>query len=209
MSDEEATLWTSQAITGEMNFTSAQLTLAENQQIALKPYCKWKAPAPSNRDLTFTVGTPGVISVSDDGTTLTTIGLGSTTLTATTADGYSSTMIVSVKEVQELVDVTQSTWGSSITTTYSVGWIFKNNTVVDLTVTRAAMLVLNTETGNYEENGIYADGLNLLARSNNGTATGTLKLREENVKQLPSSMLRISYVYNGKTYTVDIPFTNL
>ena len=209
MSDEEATLWTSQAITGEMNFTSAQLTLAENQQIALKPYCKWKAPAPSNRDLTFTVGTPGVISVSDDGTTLTTIGLGSTTLTATTADGYSSTMTVSVKEVQELVDVTQSTWGSSITTTYSVGWIFKNNTVVDLTVTRAAMLVLNTETGNYEENGIYADGLNLLARSNNGTATGTLKLREENVKQLPSSMLRISYVYNGKTYTVDIPFTNL
>ena len=208
MSDEEATLWTSQAITGEMNFTQKEITLAENQQIALKPYCKWKAPAPSNRTLTYTIGTPGVITVSDDGTTLTTIGLGSTTLTATTADGYSSTMTVSVKEVQELIDVTLSTWGSSITTTYTVGWKFVNNTVVDLTITRAAMLALNPDTGDYEEV-VYTDGLDLLARSNSGSASGTLKLREENVKQLPTSKLRISYVYNGKTYTVDIPFTDL
>ena len=208
MSDEEATLWTSQAITGEMNFTQKEITLAENQQIALKPYCKWKAPAPSNRTLTYTIGTPGVITVSDDGTTLTTIGLGSTTLTATTADGYSSTMTVSVKEVQELIDVTLSTWGSSITTTYTVGWKFVNNTVVDLTITRAAMLALNSDTGDYEEV-VYTDGLDLLARSNSGSASGTLKLREENVKQLPTSKLRISYVYNGKTYTVDIPFTDL
>ena len=208
MSDEEATLWTSQAITGEMNFTQKEITLAENQQIALKPYCKWKAPAPSNRTLTYTIGTPGVITVSDDGTTLTTIGLGSTTLTATTADGYSSTMTVSVKEVQELIDVTLSTWGSSITTTYTVGWKFVNNTVVDLTITRAAMMALNPDTGDYEEV-VYTDGLDLLARSNLGSASGTLKLREENVKQLPTSKLRISYVYNGKTYTVDIPFTKL
>jgi hypothetical protein len=208
MSDEEAHLWTSQAITGEMNFTTSQLTLAENQQIALKPYCKWKAPAPSNRTLTYSIGTPGVITLSEDGTTLTTVGLGSTTLTATTADGYASTMTVSVKEVQELIDVSLSTWGTSITTTYTVGWTFKNNTVVDLTVTRAAMMALNPETGAYEEV-VYTDGLELLARSNMGTASGTLKLREEIVKQLPTSKLRISYVYNGKTYTVDIPFTKL
>lgn len=97
MSDEEGTLWTSQAITGEMNFTTSQLNLTKNQQIALKPYCKWKTPAPSNRNLTFTFGTPGVISVSEDGTTLTAIGSGSTTLKATTIDGNESTMTVLVR----------------------------------------------------------------------------------------------------------------
>ena len=70
------------------------------------------------------------------------------------------------------------------------------------------MLALNPDTGDYEEV-VYTDGLDLLARSNSGSASGTLKLREENVKQLPTSKLRISYVYNGKTYTVDIPFTDL
>ena len=97
MSDEEATLWTSQAITGEVNFTTSQITLDVNQQVNLKSYYKWKTPAPTNRKLTFNIGTPGVISVSEDGTTLTAIGSGSTTLTVKTADDNESTVTVLVQ----------------------------------------------------------------------------------------------------------------
>ena len=97
MSDEEANLWTSQAITGVMNFTTPQITLAKNQQIELKQYCKWETPAPTNRKLTFNIGTPGVIEVSEDGKTLTAVGIGSTTLTAKTVDDNESTMTVYVE----------------------------------------------------------------------------------------------------------------
>ncbi len=201
MSEEEATLWTSQAISGEMNFTQSELTLAENQQVVLKPYCKWKAPAPSNRTLTFTVADPSIVSISEDGTTLSTLAKGSTTITSRTADGYESTMTVNVKEVQELIDVTLSTWGSSFTTTNNVGWIFFNNTVVDLTVTRVAMIVSDEEVA-------YADDLSLLARTN-GSTSGALKIKEDDVAKLSSSVLRITYTYNGNSYTVDIPFKEL
>ena len=208
MSEEEGSLWTSQAITGEMNFTASQLTLAENQQIALKPYCKWKAPAPTDRTLKFEISNPDIVSISEDGSTLYTHGIGTSTITATTLDGYFSTMTVSVKNVQELIDVSRSTWGTHITTTYNVGWRFVNNTVVDLTVTRAAMLAQNPDTGDYEEVA-SADSLNLLARSNNGTAYSTLNIKEDNIKDLPASKLRISYVYNGNTYTIDVPFKGI
>lgn len=36
MSDEEYMLWTSQAVTAEMNFTTPELNLTKNQEIALK-----------------------------------------------------------------------------------------------------------------------------------------------------------------------------
>lgn len=207
MSDEEAALWTSQAITGEMNFTTTSFDLAENQQINLKPYCKWKAPAPSNRTLTFTVSDPSVVTVSEDGNTLYTHETGTSTVTATTADGYSTTMTINVKEVQELVDVTKSTWGSSFSSTYNVGWTFFNNTIVDLTVTGVAMMVPDGE-GGYEEVA-SSEGLSLLARASNGTASGTLKINEEDVTTLPTSILRITYTYNGNSYSVDVEFNGL
>lgn len=97
MSDEEAHLWTSQAITAEMNFTTTQLDLTLNQEVELKEYCKWKTPAPTNRELTFESGTPGIISISKDGKTLKATGLGSTILKAKTIDGIESTMTVIVK----------------------------------------------------------------------------------------------------------------
>ena len=97
MSDEEYMLWTSQAVTAEMNFTTPELNLTKNQEIALKKYCKWTTPAPTNRDLTFKMGTSGVISISEDGKTLKAIGAGSTTLTAKTVDGNESTMTIYVK----------------------------------------------------------------------------------------------------------------
>ncbi len=201
MSEEEASLWTSQGINGEMNFTQASLTLAENQQVNFKPYCKWKAPAPSDRTLTFEISDPSVITLSEDGNTLYTSGLGTSTITATTASGYKSTMTVSVKEVQELVDVTKSTWGTSFSSTFNVGWKFLNNTVVDLVVTRVAMMVGDEEI-------VYQDGLNLLARASNGSVSGELRVKEENVTKLPTSILRITYTYNGNPYTIDVPFSN-
>ena len=208
MSDEEATLWTSQAITGEMNFTQTTMTLAENQSINLKPYCKWKTPAPSNRTLTFEVGNPSVVTISEDGNTLYTHGTGSSTVKATTADGNESTMTVYVKEVQELVDPKLSTWGSSYNTTGNVGWEFFNNTVVDLTVTKVAMLVPDG-TGGYTEE-VTVDGLSLLARASNGTASGTLKLKDvtKDAAKLPTSKLRITYTYNGSSYSIDVQFTD-
>jgi hypothetical protein len=184
-----------------MNFTQASLTLAENQQVNFKPYCKWKAPAPSDRSLTFEISDPSVITLSEDGNTLYTSGPGTSTITATTASGYQSTMTVSVKEVQELVDVTKSTWGTSFSSTYNVGWRFLNNTVVDLVVTRVAMMVGDEEI-------VYQDGLNLLARASNGSVSGELRVKEENVTKLPTSILRITYTYNGNPYTIDVPFSN-
>ena len=97
MSDEEAHLWTSQAITAEMNFTTTQLDLTLNREVELKEYCKWKTPAPTNRELTFESGTPSIISISKDGKTLKATGLGSTILKAKTIDGIESTMTVIVK----------------------------------------------------------------------------------------------------------------
>jgi hypothetical protein len=207
MSDEEATLWTSQGITGDMDFSVTSLDMAVNQQVNLKPYCKWKAPAPSNRTLTFTVSDPSVITVSEDGSTLYSKGFGTSTVTATTADGNSSTMTVNVKEVQELVDVTKSKWGTSFSSTYNVGWLFFNNTIVDLTVTRVAMMEPDG-VGGYQEV-VSQDGLNLLARASNGSAAGELRVKEENVSKLSTSILRITYVYNGNDYSVDVPFTKL
>ena len=204
MSDEEATLWTSQGITGEMNFSPTSITLAENQQVNLKPYCKWKTPAPSNRTLTFEVSNPSVVTLSEDGNTLYTHGTGTSTIKATTADGNESTMTVEVKEVQELVDVTKSQWGTSFSSTYNVGWRFFNNTSVDLTVIRVAMMVPDG-TGGYQEV-VSQDDLNLLARANNGSCTGTLRVKEENVTKLPTSILRITYTYNGNAYSIDVPF---
>ena len=203
LSEEEGHLWTSQAITGEMNFTYSQLTLAENQQVALRPYCKWKAPAPKDRTLKFEISNPDIISISEDGDTLYTHGIGTSTITATTIDGYSSTMMVNVKYIQELIDVSQSTWGSSYSSN-NVGWIFRNNTTADLTVTRVVMMVPNA-SGDYEEVASAGD-LNILARSNNGTASGTLKIKDENVKQLSYSKLRITYTYNGKSHFVEVAF---
>lgn len=209
MSDEEATLWTSQAITGEMNFKQTTMTLAENQSINLKPYCDWKTPAPSNRTLTFEVGDPSVVTISEDGNTLYTHGTGSSTVKATTADGYESIMTVNVKEVQELVNPKLSTWGSSYNTTGNVGWVFFNNTIVDLTVTKVTMLVPDG-TGGYTEE-VTVDGLSLLARASNGTASGTLKLKDvtKDAAKLPTSKLRITYTYNGKSYSIDVDFTDL
>lgn len=206
MSEEEATLWTSQGINGEMNFTQASLTLAENQQVNFKPFCKWKAPAPSDRSLTFEISDPSVITLSEDGNTLYTSGPGTSTITATTISGYQSTMTVSVKEVQELVDVTKSKWGASFSSTYNVGWRFLNNTVVDLVVTRVAMMVPDG-SGGYQEV-VSQDDLNLLARASNGSASGELRVKEENVTKLPTSILRITYTYNGNPYTIDVPFSN-
>ena len=204
MSEEEGNLWTSQAVTGEMNFSLKEITLAENQQIALRPYCKWKAPAPNDRTLKFEISNPDVVFISEDGNTLTTLALGTSTITATTVDGYSSTMTVNVKEIPELIDVTKSTWGSSFTSKH-IGWIFFNTTIVDLTVTRVAMVVPDG-LGGYEEVD-SKDGLNLLTQANNGTASGTLNVKEENLSKLSTSKLRITYVYNGNTYSVDIPFS--
>ena len=206
MSEEEASLWTSQGINGEMNFTQASLTLAENQQVNFKPFCKWKAPAPSDRSLTFEISDPSVITLSEDGNTLYTSGPGTSTITATTISGYQSTMTVSVKEVQELVDVTKSKWGASFSSTYNVGWRFLNNTVVDLVVTRVAMMVPDG-SGGYQEV-VSQDDLNLLARASNGSASGELRVKEENVTKLPTSILRITYTYNGNPYTIDVPFSN-
>ena len=204
MSDEEAELWTPQGVTGEMNFSVTSLDMAANQQVSLKPYCRWKAPAPSDRTLTFTVSDPSVITVSEDGSTLYSHSLGTATITATTADGYQSTLTVNVKEVQELVDGTESKWGSLITSKH-VGWRFLNNTVVDLVVTRVAMMIPDG-SGGYQE--VVSQGdLSLLARASNGTASGTLKINEEDVTTLPTSILRIAFTYNGKTYSVDVPFS--
>ena len=205
MSDEEAELWTPQGVTGEMNFSVTSLNMAANQQVSLKLYCKWKAPAPSDRTLTFTVSDPSVITVSEDGSTLYSHSLGTATITATTADGYQSTLTVNVKDVQELVDGTKSKWGSSLTSKH-IGWMFLNNTIVDLTVKRVAMMVYDG-AGGYKEVESQ-DGLNLLARANNGIARGTLRVKEENVPKLSTSILRITYVYNGKDYSVDVPFSS-
>lgn len=97
MSEEECHLWHSQAVTAEMSFTMSELSLAENQQIALKPYYRWKIPAPSDRTLKFESGNPDIVSISEDGSTLTALALGTTTVTATTVDGISATMTVNVK----------------------------------------------------------------------------------------------------------------
>ena len=95
-------------------------------------------------------------------------------------------------------------WGTSFSSTYNVGWRFFNNTSVDLTVIRVAMMVPDG-TGGYQEV-VSQDDLNLLARANNGSCTGTLRVKEENVTKLPTSILRITYTYNGNAYSIDVPF---
>lgn len=200
MSEEEATLWHSQAITGKVYFPEPSIEWAENDKLELKAYYKWETPAPSNRTLIFEVGDPSVITVSEDGNTLYTHGVGSSTVTATTADGESATMTVNVKNVADLVDETKSKWGTSLSTTYRIGWEFVNTTTVDLVVTRVAMMVGDEEVE-------HAEGLSVLARLSGGSAQGELQIKEANVPNLSTSKLRITYTYDGKEYFKDIPFT--
>ena len=200
MSEEEATLWHSQAITGEVEFNRTSLDWAENDKFELKAYYKWKTPAPSNRTLTYEVDNPNVITVSDDGKTLYTHNIGSSKVTATTVDGKSASMTVNVKNVADLVDETKSKWGTSLSTTYRIGWEFVNTTTVDLVVTRVAMMVGDEEVE-------HAEGLSVLARLSGGSAQGELQIKEANVPNLSTSKLRITYTYDGKEYFKDIPFT--
>ena len=96
LSEEEGHLWTSQAITSEMDFTKSETTLIKNQHIDIADFCKWKSPTPTDRFLTFSFSDPSIATVSDDGLTLTALDYGTTTITATTKDGYSSTMTINV-----------------------------------------------------------------------------------------------------------------
>lgn len=199
MSEEEATLWHSQAITGEVEFNRTSLDWAENDKFELKAYYNWKTPAPSNRTLTYKVDDPNVITVSDDGKTLYTHNIGSSKVTATTVDGKSASMTVNVKNIADLVEADKSTWGTSFSTTNSIGWKFFNNTAVDLVVTRVAMIVGDEEVD-------YEEGLSVLARSSGGTANGELRIKDANISKLQESMLRITYTYNGTEYFKDVTF---
>ncbi len=198
MSNEEAHLWHQQAKYAQMDFTTPELTLVENTQNILRSYCKWKAPAPSDRTLTFEVSDPSIVTVSDDGNILYTHSIGTATITATTIDGYSSTMTVKVKEAAEVVDATKSKWGT-IVSPCNVKWEFFNNTSADFVVTRVAVIIEGKEAD-------YEEGLNVLAKADNGIASGTLNVKEEHVSKLSSSILRITYTYNGKEFSVDVPY---